>query len=769
MVDAGVMVSRPSLGVLGEVVLMSQRAFSLQQALIAGMTDPAWMKDTESRFVAVNRALADFAGVEPDDMIGRTDHDFFSGMADSYTADDRTVLRTGQTIRRIERLVESNGAERWLETLKSIVLDDGGAVGVFGIARDITSQYLGEREQQRLNAELERQHARLNEMLGNVPGVVWEDSFDGTTRYVSDYVEVMLGYSAEEYIGRFSSVIELIHEDDRENFKRTSAAQVVGNQGGTHRFRLVRRDGRVIWCESHVSVIRNDEGKAIGMRGVSMDVTEQVASEDALRRSEELFRQVADAVPVMIWRTNAVGVTDFENKAFAGFMGASHKTGDPWLERVHPADRDRVIEAMRTAPEQDGWTQLEMLIRDHDGEYRNVFVTAAKHISKDGAFAGLVGTSIDVTEHRRLERRVEENKRMSSLGHLAARIAHEINNVLMSIRPFSELLRRSPSAEMLERIADRIASGVERGGRITHQILRYAHTAEPELQPHDVKHWLTANADELQTMLGSGVQLRLDVPENLRVLADGHQLQQVFSNLAANAKDATGGSGVFSITACTESAWTGLATREEGFVRFVVEDDGPGIPADVAARVFEPLFTTNSHGTGLGLAIVHDVICKHGGSVTVDTNPDHRGARFEIVLPATRTAPVAVPELPASWPQSVRRVLLVEDEEPVAEALALMMEMFGAETAIVNRGEKAADAIDSFRPDLVVLDVGLPDISGTEVFARIRLAHPNLPVVFATGHAGELETQIAKLEGPVGYILKPFGYASFIAAMRAVV
>jgi PAS domain S-box-containing protein len=768
MMDAGLTVMSPP-GVLGEVVFMSQRAFSLQQALIDGMTDPAWVKDLQSRFIAVNRALADVAGVTPEDMIGRTDHDFFPVMADEYNADDATVLRTGQTFRRVERLIEPNGTERWLETLKSVVLEDGGPMGVFGIARDITSQYLAERERERLNAELERQHARLEEMLGNVPGVVWEDSFDGETHYVSDYVEVMLGYSAEEYSTRFQTVIELIYEPDREIFERVSAAQISSNQGGTHRFRLVRKDGRVIWCESHVSMIRNEAGEPIGVRGVSMDVTEQVASEEALRRSEELFRQVADAVPVMIWRTNTAGITDFENKAVAEFLGESHVTGDPWLERVHPADRDRVIEAMSHAHEEDGWTQFEMRARGRDGDYRDVFVTAAAQSSKNGEFTGLIGTSLDVTEHRRLERHLEETERMASLGHLAAKIAHEINNVLMSIQPFSEVLRRSPTEHVLQRAAERIANACERGGRITHQILRYAHTSEPEQLPIDVKAWLTANADELQTMLGPDVELRLDVPENLCIAADPHHLQQVFSNLAANAKEAMHGSGVFSITARVESAWTGLASRDEGFVCFIVEDDGPGIAPELALRVFEPLFTTNSHGTGLGLAIVHEVIRKHGGAVSVDVNADHRGARFEIALPATQVAPMAVEEKPASWPESVRRVLLVEDEEAVADALAMMVEMMGAETSIVDRGAKAGDAITSFKPDLVVLDVGLPDVSGIEVFARIRIKHPNLPIVFATGHAGELETQIAKMNGPVGYILKPFAYTSLIAAVRAIV
>jgi PAS domain S-box-containing protein len=621
--------------------------------------------------------------------------------------------------------------------------------------------------------DLLSQNARLNEMLANVPGVVWEQTFDGSIRYTSNYVEVMLGYSAEEYLARFTSVLELVHVDDRETFERTSAEQIAGKHGPTHCFRLVRKDGCVIWCESHVSVIRNEQGEPIGMRGVSMDVTERMASEEALRQSEARFHLFADAAPVMIWTTNATGAADFQNREVAAFTGDPDLSGEKWQTRVHPDDLDRVADAMQTAHARGVWTPYEMRVRRYDNDYRDLYVTAVARFGADGVFAGFLGTSVDLTDHRRLLRRLEEDKRMESLGHLAARIAHEINNVLMSIQPFSEVLRRSPAPDVLDRAAVRIANAVQRGGRITHQILRYAHTGEPSPLPLDVKTWIAANADELQTLLGHGVELRLDVPRNLRIAADPHQLQQVFSNLAANATDAMHGIGVFRITARAEPAWTGLTPRDEGFVHFIIEDDGPGIPPEIAANVFEPLFTTKSHGTGLGLAIVHDVIRKHGGVVFVDlcgdVASDRRGARLHIVLPATRVAASDVQEQSDAWPEHVRRVLLVEDEDAVAEALALMVEMLGARTAVVNRGAEAIDAIEIFTPDLVVLDVGLPDISGTEVFVHIRAAHPNLPVLFATGHAGELEARLAKLTGPVGYILKPFDFSAFIGAVRLLV
>jgi PAS domain S-box-containing protein len=234
------------------------------------------------------------------------------------------------------------------------------------------------------DSDLLSQNARLNEMLANVPGVVWEQTFDGAIRYTSNYVEVMLGYSAEEYLARFTSVLELVHVDDRETFERTSAEQIAGEHGPTHCFRLVRKDGCVIWCESHVSVIRNEQGEPIGMRGVSMDVTERMASEEALRQSEARFHLFADAAPVMIWTTNATGAADFQNREVAAFTGDPDLSGEKWQTRVHPDDLDRVADAMQTAHARGVWTPYEMRVRRYDNDYRDLYVTAVARFGADG-------------------------------------------------------------------------------------------------------------------------------------------------------------------------------------------------------------------------------------------------------------------------------------------------------------------------------------------------------------------------------------------------
>jgi PAS domain S-box-containing protein len=733
----------------------------LQRALINSNPDLMWIKDPSGRFLVVNDALARIAGSSPAEMLGKTDYDFFPPeAADTYTANDRDIVRMGGTIRRTIAIRNAVTREaRWYESIKTAIHDaNGSLIGVAGVARDIHSQHEAE-----MNVEL--QHARVNALVSNVPGVVWEEYFDGSHRFVNDYVEAMVGYPREEYLEKFDSVIDLIPESDRAEFESTTASMIEQNRGWTHRFRLMHRNGSIIWCESHCSVIRGPDGMPTGLRGVSMDVTSQVHAEELLRQSEERFRTLADAAPVMIWKTNAAGESEFQNRGMLEFAGDIGLDGHNWMSIVHPDDAERVGKQISTAHAMHEFTPFEMRLRRHDGEWRDILVSASPQAEPDGSFGGYIGTCVDFTDHRQLERQAERNERMAGLGRLAATIAHEINNVLMAIQPYSEVIRKAPSPAVLDRVAERIAGAVQRGGRITHQILRYAQAAEPSVRELEVTSWLHANAEEWQTLLGSGVIMSIDAPENLYVLADADQLQQVFLNLATNSEQAMNGSGTFRITARAEERWSTLPPRADGFVHLIVEDTGPGIASSIAPRVFEPLFTTRAAGTGLGLAIVHDIVRKHGGAISIDG--DQAGARFHIVLAAVRSTDDANRGWDEEWPEQVRRVLIVEDEIVVADALRYLLELFEVEVSMVHRGAEALDAIEACSPDLVILDVGLPDIPGTRVFEQIRAVHANLPVLFATGH--NVEPQSSAGRGPVAHILKPFDATALIQIVRTLV
>lgn len=183
-------------------------------------------------------------------------------------------------------------------------------------------------------------------------------------------------------------------------------------------------------------------------------------------------------------------------------------------------------------------------------------------------------------------------------------------------------------------------------------------------------------------------------------------------------------------------------------------------------RLFEPLFTTKTSGNGLGLAIVHDIVVRHRGDIFAESE-EGSGTAFHMILRAGACTPEIQDAEPAdSLPSTVRRILLVEDDPVVSAGVSGLLEMEGAEVCVVTRGSETVAAIARFKPHLVVLDVGLPDMPGTEVLEQIRQDSHDLPVIFSTGHAGELEDKIDQMAGPVALLLKPYDFATLIGTIR---
>ncbi|HEX9982760.1 MAG TPA: PAS domain S-box protein [Thermoanaerobaculia bacterium] len=749
----------------------------LQQALLDNLPDLAWIKDGQSRFVVVNRALASFIGRPPEEIIGRTDFDLFPHEhGTAYRALDEEVFLSGTPRKILEVLRSSDGEDRWVETVKAPIPDESGRIiGTGGFARDVTIERRAELERAEFMRDLERERARLNDIIENVPGVVWEvlgnPAGDGShVAYVSPYLTQLAGPGAAEHAGSWRKAI---HRDDAERVLRELDEAYTERRSCRIELRIVTAQRGTVWCEAHCSVITDEEGQAAGMRGVLIDIDERKRSEALLRESEARFRTMADNAPVIIWTTSAAGACQFTNQLWMTTTGQSQEDalGMGWLSVVEAADLDRVSDTVRLAATRREAFSLEFRIRSKSGELRQVLSTAAPRFDAAGRFMGHIGTCFDLTDLRRLERQLEDEKRVSGLGRLAATIAHEMNNVLMGIQPFAELIRRRGDASM-EDAGARIVAAVERGKRVTHEILRFTRSAEPVLRPFGVPAWLEALAPELQSRVGAGVELTIDVAEGLPpVLADRLQLQQVLVNLATNGRDAMNGCGALRITVRHEK--TGMPRLDgtsENFLHFTVSDDGAGIEEALLDRIFEPLFTTKrNNGTGLGLTIVHQIVTKHGGRIFVESERG-KGSTFHFFLQAAgRNAAESVElETTACIPPHVRSVLMVEDDPLVAYGILHLLEAQNLRVMSAVSGAGALGQLASDTPDVAILDVALPDMNGIQLFNAIRMRYPRLPVIFSTGHGDErmLAPQLASPH--TTFLLKPYRLESLIGAIARV-
>ena len=396
----------------------------------------------------------------------------------------------------------------------------------------------------------------------------------------------------------------------------------------------------------------------------------------------------------------------------------------------------------------------------------------ASPIVEDGATAGAVITFTDVSARKMLERQLEDAKRVGSLGRLAANVAHEFNNVLMGAQPFAELLMRSETTPKAQSWIRQILQSIARGKRITEEVLRFARPADVEAKAIPVQEWFADLKAEIVALAGTR-ELVLQIPdEPLHIAGDRFQLTQIVMNLVKNACDAMPAGGTLTVKVEPVYSYQRFSfaaiTTPDRFVHFTFQDTGSGIEADVLPHIFEPLFTTKkSRGTGLGLAIARQVVGRHAGHIFVESTVG-RGTTVHLLIPATTPDPLVAAEeesVTASVPRVGGRILLVEDDETVGAGIAAVLQENGMNVTTVTTGTEALKSVAEDVPDAVVLDIGLPDMDGTEAYRKMVAWFPNLPVIISTGHGDE--ARLSEFSGTrhLRFLRKPYDGPSLMASL----
>ncbi len=462
---------------------------------------------------------------------------------------------------------------------------------------------------------------------------------EGSILYSNPSIARVLGYSVEEFVG--SNHFSLIHPDDvmtaRQHFDD-------GDDGlqPSHRMDLRYRhsDGTWRYLEVVRANRRGDAANVVSFRDITERHEALDASEQLRRRYVAILNSIADGVHGL----DIFGNITFENSAAAAMLGweSSDLIGKPAHETIHHSRPDG------TSRHQDDCPILATIA---DGVVRNVnddvfwrrdgtsfhvdYVVAPK-LDSEGRRRGVVVAFRDITKQKEMERKVDQAVRVSSLGRVAASVAHEFNNVLMGIQPFAEILSRNAGDDaILQKPLKHILNAVKRGRAVSNQILRFASPAEPRLASLDLGEWVRNFSEEARLMIRDR-KLEVATAESLIIDADSEQLSQVVANLIRNASDASPAGAIIAIGAASAATIPFLRERlanPHRFAALFVRDRGLGIPPEALEHIFEPLYTTKKYGgTGLGLAVVHQIIADHGGEVLVESTPGS-GSTFYIALP----------------------------------------------------------------------------------------------------------------------------------------
>jgi PAS domain S-box-containing protein len=518
------------------------------------------------------------------------------------------------------------------------------------------------------------------------------------------------------------------------------------------------------------------DGRVHGFVATVADVTEL---HDALRLSERRTEQLQlaeEQAGVGHWRVELGGgevywspqVFRIHGRDPAGFA----PTVDAAIGHYHPDDRAAVGLAFeRAVAEGEPFEFVRRLVRA-DGAVRTVHSKGRAELDPvTGEARAVFGVFQDITEREALRERVERQERLVTTGTFAAGVGHEINNPLAYVGAnidyaLDELRGLSPAppaaklAELLEVLGD-AREGAERIAAVVRGLRSFAREGAA-VEPTDVNAAVDTAVELAMRELRGRVTVTRRLGEVPRVMAREERLSQVVANLLANAAQAFASADPGANRVAVRTA-----LAPDGRVVLEVEDNGPGIAADVLPRVFDPFFTTRpvGHGTGLGLSICHSIVTSLGGEITCATAPG-RGTVFRVALPARAEAPSPAAEV-APGPAAAR-VLVVDDDDAVLRAITRVLRPEHEVTALADPREalRAIEAGAAF--DVVFCDLMMPHLSGMELFRRVREARPALAerFVFISGGITRDEVRAFLAAVPNERLAKPFARDALRGAAR---
>ncbi|MGH8867040.1 MAG: PAS domain-containing hybrid sensor histidine kinase/response regulator [Actinomycetes bacterium] len=631
--------------------------------------------------------------------------------------------------------------------------------------------------------------ALLRHLTDNLRSVVWLVDIRGPRfLYINPAFVRTYGVSQEQLDADPYCWMARVHPDDRAGVEAAVAEVLAAGFVGTEiEYRVVQPDGSVRWLRAQMYRVRDAAGQVGHMVGSADDVTERHRAEQALSESELRFRQIAEYSHYMFWlRETGTGRFLYVNPAYEQIFGGRvqdmYDDPDAWLRVVHPEDRERAA-AVPDGP----FDEVYRVVPPGRDEVRWVRARSFPVTDEAGRAYRRVGVAEDVTDRRLLQEQLLQSQKMEAVGRLAGGIAHDFNNLLFVILNYvEEALRAVPPGSGTSQDLRRVVEAAERARSLTDQMLTFSRRQDAEPVDLDINESVRLTAGMLSRVLGDDVEVVLALSENLpSVRLDPTQLQQVLLNLAVNARDAMPDGGTLCLTTAParlpgeprapDAPGSGPDARLDPGkgVSLDVSDTGHGMDAEVAARAFEPFYTTKpvGRGTGLGLSSVYGIVEGAGGHVSVASAPGE-GTTVTALLPASlrpTRGEEETPGTPASVDGAGRVALVVEDEEMVREALVRQLRWAGF---VVHAAANAAEAVGMcqyslWHVDLLVTDLVMPGMSGYDLVLELGRLGLDPPVVFVSGNTGSW--QPAELRGPRRrYLQKPFRAEVLLAAIAEV-
>lgn len=755
-----------------ETISRSQQGF---RDLIDHLDQAVFTLTFDGEIRVANTAFSEILGVPFSDLIGHNLAEFVAlPFAEQIAAEVPAFLRAGSWSGRVPVRLRRTNETLYFDCYLQAAGESGRGGIVSGWARDVTA--------------LRDTQLRSMELFESLHEGILFSTPDGRILDANPALIRMLGYaSKEELQGRNLSDL---YADPSHRSALITEIDSIGSVQDVE-IALVRKGGRQIRCLGSARGIRDASGALVRIQATLRDVTEQRLMEHELHKEREFGRRLIACFPDVIALLDPESRFTYVSESVRYVLGqpASFFIGQRLGANSAPEDRaklDAMMQSLLSGASVRG--QVEVQAPHADGSQRSFRISAAPLLDENGKITGIVTSGRDVTESNLQDRQLAEREKFTAMGQMLAGAAHELNNPLTAILGVSDLLAEGGHDDLTRRQAGLILKQARRAADIVQNLLAFSRPRASGLLPlrveEVIQHILLAQRAEFEK---KGIVVNVDADPGLAAVeADRKLLTQVFSNIIVNAEQA--------ISAAKPSGTITISIRPAGDrVCVSFGNDGPPIPADIAAKLFDPFFTTKrpGGGSGLGLTICLAIVKDHGGSIEVES-AESGGAAFRVYLPAAKASWAKVQQsaapavaanatdsqsarddsqtrqqVPAKSATATSKIIpalqghsivVVDDEESILEIVEDGLSARGLKVAGFSKAQDALAHLQENNCEVVLCDFNMPGMKGSELFERVRAqkADGAPRFIFMTGELVESEAIAALREQGALTLQKPF-------------
>ncbi|MBN1570575.1 MAG: PAS domain S-box protein [Acidobacteria bacterium] len=732
----------------------------------------------DMRYVFCNTAFSRMTGYTVEELLSLAPED----MGRMIHPEDRNIVRSRYQDRLAGkpvtpyyeyRGIRKDGTELWLEVYATL--------GEYNGKSAMQLVYLDITERKQAEKALRESEERFRLIAETIDEVFWIfDPEKGAMTYLSPVHERIWGYPREPLYKAGSTILDMIHPDDREQVI-SSLAAIDAGQFFKREYRIIRPDGSIRYIRDRGFPVKDKEGKLRFYVGVGQDVTEYRLAEEAIRESKDYLNQIINCIGDPIFVKDREHKFTLVNKSFSAYFNASQEKliGD---SSFGPTPEE-LVKSIWEAEEEVFETGRESITEDNHKDRRGAtrtLMTKKSPLTGRGGDKQIIGVMRDITEYKQLESQFLQAQKMEAIGILAGGVAHDFNNLLNVINGYSELvLDDLPQDSPIRKDLEQVREAGRRAASLTSQLLAFGRKQMLLPEVLNLNTVISEMNSMLRHMVGENIELTFIAQPDLRLVnADPGQIQQIVMNLVVNARDAMPQGGKLIIETSNVDLDEDYIRRHSmvnagPYVMLAITDTGLGMDAETQSHLFEPFFTTKQKGkgTGLGLSTVYGIVKQSDGFIWVYSEPG-RGTAFKIYLPQTTMAmDVQVKrEKPETAPRGSETVLVVEDEAAVRELTVRILRERGYHVLEAADGQEALKLAHEYpgEIELVLTDVVMPAISGTTLVARLSAVRPKIKSLFVSGYTDNAVIHHGILEPNAAFLQKPFTMETLMRKIREV-